>query len=97
MAEWGLTDFIDDVKRYANDEIRRMTQTAFERILERTPVRTGRLKAGWALEYMLNEGVIESVIYNDVPYVIFVENGTYKMAPRHMVEQTLNELEQGLI
>ena len=97
MAEWNLTSWIAEVEEYTNAEIRRMTEHAFQRILARTPVRTGRLKAGWVLHYALNQGILEATIINEVEYVLFVEYGTYKMAPRAMVEQTLRELEEGLL
>jgi len=92
-----LTDWVKDIETYSNKEIRKMTREAFIRIKQRTPEDSGQLKAGWYLKYMKENGILEAKIVNDVEYVVFVELGTYKMAGAHMVEQTLNELAEGVI
>ena len=97
MVHWNFTSWMDEVVFATNLEIRQMAARAFQRILERTPVRTGRLKAGWSLELLESSGLVEAKIVNDVEYAVFVENGTPKMAPRHMVALTMLELEQGLL
>ena len=51
-----------------------------------TPVKTGRLKAGWQ-----NDN--RSAIYNEVPYTKYVEEGTYKMEGYFMVRDTLPKIE----
>jgi len=59
------------------------------RVAQRTPVRTGALKAGWEWD---EQG--DSLYFtNDVEYAIFVEQGTSKMAPRMMVGTTLLEVD----
>jgi hypothetical protein len=47
-----------------------------------TPVRTGRLKRGWAYKNT-------DTIYNETPYTRYVEEGTYKMEGYFMVRDTL--------
>jgi hypothetical protein len=49
-------------------------------IAEKTPVDTGRAQAAWYLD--------RSVIKNDVPYVSFLEEGTYKMQPYGMIAKS---------
>lgn len=51
-----------------------------------TPVRTGRLQAGWKLSDLGGE---QAMITNDVPYAGYVNDGTPRMAPRDMTGQTL--------
>jgi len=92
-----LESWVDEIKEDLNKEIQRLAHAAFEKILERTPVNTGRLKAGWSLRMMEEQGIVSAVIQNNVPYVVFVEYGTPHTAPRAMVEMTLMELERGLL
>lgn len=64
--------------------IEEVTTEIKERIKDRTPVRTGRAQTGW-----------ESTpgrVWNDVPYIGYLEEGTSKMSPFHMVRTTLEEL-----
>ena len=49
----------------------------------RTPVETGRLKAGWRVERGMYDAV--RLVVNDVPYARFVEYGTVNMAAEPML------------
>lgn len=55
-----------------------------ERIRRRTPVDTGRARAGWVVN--------GDVISNDVPYIGYLEMGTPRMAPFGMVRTTMEEV-----
>lgn len=50
----------------------------------RTPRDTGRAQEGWEAN--------ENEIYNNVPYIGFLEEGTSKMSPFYMVRTSLEEL-----
>jgi hypothetical protein len=56
----------------------------WSRIRQRTPVDTGRARAGWEIS--------GNTITNEVPYVGFLEHGTDRMAPFGMVATTLEEV-----
>ncbi len=61
-----------------------------QRVEERTPVDTGKLKAGWVTKQTQTGFEIS----NTQPYAGYVENGTDKMAPRLMIATTLVEKDQ---
>lgn len=61
------------------------------RVRFRTPRVTGKLQEGW---YGRDEGGGVAYIGNDVDYAPYVEYGTYKMAPRGMLQTTLEESDQ---
>lgn len=58
------------------------------RVKRRTPVRTGRLQAGWETEVTEDEINIS----NDVEYAGFVEDGTENMSGAHMLKVTISEV-----
>lgn len=58
-----------------------------KRVKQRTPVRTGRLKAGWETKLSKNKITIQ----NDVEYAQFVEDGTENMRGAHMLKTTFAE------
>jgi hypothetical protein len=74
----------------AKQALKRAKQAAMEfgvgEIGTWTPVKTGRLKAGWRHDD-------RSKIYNEVPYTKYVEEGTYKMEGYFMVRDTLPRIE----
>jgi hypothetical protein len=58
-----------------------------DRVVRRTPVRTGLLASSWESQ-VSDDGI---TISNDVDYAAHVEYGTYKMAPRRMLTTTIME------
>lgn len=65
-------------------------QEFYTRVVDRTPIgETGNLQANWSID--LSPDTIE--ITNDTPYAVYVEYGTYKMAPRGMMRTTALESE----
>lgn len=98
MAEgWDapVTDWIGEVKMATNKEILSIAKQAFDKIRARTPVVTGKLKAAWVFEEMVNEGLISVSIVNKEEYVLMIEYGTVATGGRYMVERTINELVEG--
>ncbi len=74
--------------------VRELARRLMQRIIERTPVDTGRARAGW------NEGVGQEVddgqstqisVTNDVEYINFLEFGTSKMQATAMVRSSLSQ------
>lgn len=50
-----------------------------------TPVKTGKLKSGWKIARKGKGGKRRTEISNNIPYAVFVENGTNKTSPRNML------------
>lgn len=63
---------------------RKMLMQVLAQAKAATPVRTGRLKAGWQL--------LGDALVNEVPYAEFVNDGTPRMAPRNMTGRALSAL-----
>lgn len=61
-----------------------------ESVKHKTPVRTGALKAAWS--YEVEDKLL--TVGNTMPYAVYVELGTPKMAPRGMLTTTLLEVPQ---
>lgn len=70
--------------------VQEVAQEIKQRVQRRTPVRTGNARDGWEVQI---EGS-SARITNEVEYVHFLENGTYKMAPFYMVRTTMQEVPQ---
>jgi hypothetical protein len=68
-------------------------QTVVDRVKQKTLVRTGALRDAWAFEV---DGSLLTV-GNTMPYAIFVELGTPKMAPQGMLSTTILEVPQLVI
>lgn len=72
----------------ALDSFTRTQATALlAKIVQRTPVATGRAQAGWQLSFNENGALIT----NAVPYIWALEYGSSQQAPLGMVRVTLAE------
>jgi hypothetical protein len=58
----------------------------FPRIVNRTPINTGRARDGWVKD--------NTTISNNVPYIGVLENGSSDQAPEGMVRVSLEEIPQ---
>lgn len=70
-----------------------MALTAYNRMRDRTPVKTGFALAGWRIKserWTKNHIVID--IWNEVNYIIFLEYGWSKKNPLGMMRITLEEM-----
>lgn len=57
----------------------------------RTPVNTGRAKAGW--EVIESKRIGESAyVANDVDYIVYLEDGTSRMAPNNMAKAAMDKV-----
>lgn len=66
----------------------------YEEIRQLTPVDTGYAKSRWRFQATEVLGA-PNVIYNDAPYIIYLENGHSKQAPRGMVKVAMAKLAAG--
>ena len=73
----------------SDDEWEHYVHHALSLLMGYTPVRTGRLRAGWNIAHLDGDS---AMITNDVPYAGFVDAGTPHMYPRDMTGHTLREL-----
>jgi HK97 gp10 family phage protein len=76
-----------DLKTNLRKFIHKFGEEFVARVESRTPVVTGKLKAGWYIEYK-KDGL---VISNTQPYMSYVEYGTEHMGPRSMIRTTIIE------
>jgi hypothetical protein len=78
-------------------EVKRLADTLFTEIKQRTPVKTGTAKAGWTKDVKATEFSIE----NNVPYIGVLDKGRHmtprgmrgsKQAPKGMVGPSLKSI-----
>lgn len=67
------------------------TEDVFVNLIARTPVKTGKLKAGWEISREKKENSVKVRISNGVFYLKFIEFGFSKKAPKGIVRLTFNE------
>lgn len=65
--------------------IQRACEDALEDLRTATPVDTGRAKSSWRLVEASNKFKIE----NDVPYMLYLNEGSSKQAPRYFIERII--------
>lgn len=80
--------------------VRRVAVDLHGRITLRTPVDTGRARAGWGLGEVPSVPGIQPItghqpvyITNNVPYIVYLEQGSSQQAPIGMVRVSLAEIE----
>lgn len=99
---------------------KRLALEGLRRVVQRTPVDTGRARGGWQVAAIANDAaggdpdpsgsstvsaglsIIDAitipfgtiVIFNNVEYIVFLEEGSSQQAPQGMVALTIAELEQ---
>ena len=69
---------LDNVEKYTLEEIK-------SNVIRKTPVDTGRAKAGWKQD--------SNQIINEVEYIGYIETGTLHQRPVGMVATTLKEID----
>lgn len=81
-----------DIENYIkNEEKKEITQFSFEimqAVMMKTPVDTGRARAGWRYEDLSE---YQKKIYNQVEYIVFLEYGHSRQAPLGMVRLTIED------
>lgn len=83
-----LNEFVVDFANEIIDEV-------YDGVKKRTPVRTGTARDGWEKQNIDKLGD-QGVVGNDVDYIVYLEDGTVKMAPRNMVKRTLQDIDRKL-
>jgi len=90
-----MSRFTDDIAKFrakvqarANSVIRKVGFDLHGRIVERTPVDTGRAKAGWSIDVRPDS----TWIYNNVEYIVPLEYGHSKQAPQGMVRLSIADI-----
>ena len=88
--EQELKRIEEEVKAIANDDISSRIDFATNQLKIVTPVDTGKARAGWYNEKVLElDGTIGGSIINDVEYISILNNGHSKQAPKYFIEQVL--------
>jgi len=73
---------------------RQLTQVLMQRVIDRTPVDTGRAQAGWneGVGLEVDEGEATQIsVTNDVEYINFLEFGTSRMQATAMVRSGMSQ------
>ena len=73
-------------EKYCQDLTNDLAQTFYDTVIPLTPVKTGRLRAGWKLEKSSDPENPYTQVSNDVPYLSYVNNGTRTIKPRRFIE-----------
>lgn len=88
-ATFNLRQFqkaIDKFTEDSEDDFEKTIEDVVEEIRDDaaafTPVRTGRARDGWEIDKINDETY---KVFNDVPYVIYLEHGTRYMRPFNML------------
>lgn len=79
----GVSEVIGEINAKL---IEGVMKESLKRIKRRTPVDTGRARASWEIANGME-------IVSDVPYMEYLEYGTYKMRPYRMVTTTAKEID----
>lgn len=95
----ALFEALDDVPVDMGKLFHHEAVETYKRIKRRTPIDTGRARAGWLLDdasvyHYRGATRVRIKITNAVPYVRYLEYGWSKQAPAGMVRISLLELEQ---
>jgi hypothetical protein len=86
-----VSRWVERAKAQPELVLRKVALDVQRRVMERTPVDTGRARAGWGLSMT---GTHTAVIHNSVEYIIPLEYGHSKQAPAGMVRPTIAEFSQ---
>jgi len=82
-----------EVKRFANDDLKGRINFATETLKIVTPVDTGKARKGWKSEIKKDiDGYIDGEIANNVEYIDVLNRGHSKQAPKYFIEQTLSKI-----
>lgn len=85
-----VSRWVEKAKAQPELVLRKVALDVQKRVMERTPVDTGRARAGWGLSMT---GTHTAVISNNVEYIIPLEFGHSKQSPNGMVRVTIAEFQ----
>lgn len=87
----GFTMFppLDEITKSIDGDLAKIEDHLLHQLLtelqQKTPISTGHARAGWQINGY--------DIINNVPYIGYLETGTWKMKPHAMVATTLNDVD----
>lgn len=82
------------LSKFIVDNGNEITDKMLEGSKEKTRVKTGRAKAGWEIKSRMTKPGSTAVIINEVPYIGWLNFGTAYTEGDHMVERTVQEVQQ---
>lgn len=83
--------------RFRTSLIQRVMEQAVDATRDRTPVETGEARDGWDqtnVELIEQTEASERKLTNRVEHIVYLEYGTRRMQPRHIVQRSLAEAAQ---
>lgn len=66
----------------------------FRIALDGTPIRTGKMRAGWKIIRKGKDDKRQNIVENSVEYATYVETGTRTTPPRRMLQKALLKAEK---
>ena len=103
--ERAADQFEEEIREAIAEEYRAVAFEFFARVVQGTPVDTGRARANWGLVdsvpdanedspvVHVTEGKIEVIyLYNNLPYIVELEMGSSKQAPAGFIRLAAAEL-----
>lgn len=83
--------------RFRTSLIQRVMERVVDATRERTPVETGEARDGWdgsQIELGEQADASERHLTNRIEHIVYLEYGTRRMQPRHIVQRSLAEAAQ---
>jgi len=80
--------------QHRQEYARQLTQVLMQRVIDRTPIDTGRAQAGWneGVGLEVDEGKTTQIsVTNEVGYINFLEFGTSRMQATAMVRSSMSQ------
>jgi hypothetical protein len=88
ISDKDFENIIDSLSQLADDYQDLIAEKAHALIRDTTPIRSGRARRGWNKRRSYGTGSVR-VIENKVPYVIYLNEGHSRQAPKGYIEQQL--------
>lgn len=82
----------EDFKKIVEEEANKL----WAAVANDTPIDTGLARASWKLSNTSVPGRVEFVLSNDVPYIVYLEYGWSKQAPKGMLRINLRRYRKNL-
>ena len=79
------------IKTEENKAIKELAFSVMSSVMQKTPVRTGRARAGWR---HMEKSETEQHVYNTVEYIVDLEYGRSRQAPQGMARIALAEAKE---
>ena len=88
ISDKDFEQIVSYIEKLTDDYQNLIAEKAYALIRDTTPIRTGRARRGWNKRRSRGTGSVR-VIENKVPYVIYLNEGHSRQAPKGYIQQQL--------